>query len=232
MKRASRRRFEGFKMTQHLTSTKFALPSVAPAAPAATDIKRMLLLYGGIAVGVIAVAAMAYYFWTRKPVPRLNAKIEEIVRYVEDTGFRKLPVDRQFVYLKAMEERGADMKTAYEQKKLTEDEYSAAKEYAWFGKQLSHMERYLALRNSSERQKFLDKIIDRGIKKGEKDKKGGDDDEPKVTRDKTLEKVLPLTWPRETREQWELFRKAYREREKARLAASPSSAKNPTTKPE
>jgi hypothetical protein len=153
----------------------------------------------------------------------LNAKIEEICHYVEHAGFCKLAVDKQFVYLKARDERGDDPDAAYQQKKLSEDDYAAAKEYAWFGKQLSRMERYVAIRNAGERQKFLDKIIDRKFKPpaaGAQPPAKGDDDEPQVTRDQRIEKVLPLTWPRETREQWEQLGKALRDREKERLKAT------------
>lgn len=221
-------------MNQPMTHTKVSSPSTITSVKPETDFKNRLLLYGGIAVAALIVAYVGYHFWTRKPVPRLNAKIEEIVRYVEDTGFRGLPVERQFVYLKALDDRPDDMKAAFEKKKITADEYSAAKEYAWFGKQLSNMERYVALRNPGERQKLLDKLIDKKINKSIPKKldpnktpappSADDDDEPPVTRDLALEKVLPLTWPRETRNQWEQYRKALRDRERERLAGTRGSA--------
>lgn len=216
-------------MNQPMTHTKVTTPAMPSAATSSGELRKRMLMYGGIAVAVVLVGWVGYRYWSRKPVPRLNAKIEEIVRYVEDAGFRDLSIDRQFVYLKALEERKDETKAAFEKKLISADEYAAAKTYAWFGKQLSHMEAYVAKRSPIDRQKYLDKLIDKKLK-DEMTKKtdpkattgadDGDDLEPPVARDESLEKVLPLTWPRETRAQWEQYRKALRDREKERLAST------------
>jgi hypothetical protein len=180
--------------------------------------------------------------------PRVNAPIANIARYVDAPGFNKLPFDRQSLYMKVLDDRREELKTAFRNKTLAEGEYRASMEYAWFGRQLPRMEKYAELHDTALRTEYVEKLARKAVadkkaaaaKPAETAKSADAEELPK--RMESTEKTFPLTWPAEVQTQWTEYRKALKKAERKveremliettrRAATQPSGALPPAIKP-
>jgi hypothetical protein len=200
----------------------------------------------GIAAAVVVIVAggIALYFSNRvDPVPRLDAPVEHIARFVGGPEFAKLPFERQKVYMEALDNREDELDQAYRDAKLIAPDYKRALEYAWFGKHLPRMEKFLAL-PAHERPEYIEERLD---KKEEKDRKkkgpkpaaeqvslSGASPLPPidVERDEQAEKDIPRTWPDDWRKKWKQYRDALKERRNAREEAREELRDEPKQRPD
>jgi hypothetical protein len=220
-------------------------PAASPAAPRKASVSRLtreakIALTVAAVVVTATIATIAYYFHTPTPPaavtvppPRVDDSIQAVAAYVAAEPFAKLPFDRQRRYMEVLDDREAELKRAFADGQLDATTYRRALEYAWFGKQLPRMEKFLSL-PEVERPAYiagrLDKK-DKGKKKNRDGETGGAAAvtaaastssatsaaaPEKITRDEDTEKDIPKAWPAEWQDKWKQYRAAMKEQRDAR----------------
>ena len=182
-------------------------------------------------VAIVAVAALlvgAYFLWqkTRPRMPRLDAPTPVLAKYIMTEDFEKQPFDMQAQFMKTLDARnkrdktdpnkGKELDKAYADGRITETEYRAALQMAWFGKHLARVDRYAA-QGGPHKQAYLDELILEQIKEKELEKTN-----PKPPKENDIsgnpsaaeEKAEIDKWPAEMREKWYQFQNDYRARKK------------------
>ena len=204
-----------------------ALNPTAQAPKKKTPINPKVLIGIGIGVLVLIGAIVAGVIVTRPPAePPLNADSLTILKFAGTNQFAKLPFERQVIHMKLIDEREKQLKDAYEEGEIDEQQLRLAKELAWFGKQLDRMGEYHAKPSARERQAYLDRLIQKDEKKDaedeqkekEKPKPAGDPAKRKsgdVQRDQLSEEIRPMTWPKDAQTKWMQYRSALRDRKEA-----------------
>jgi hypothetical protein len=207
-------------MTSTTTSAK-ASPGGKPSAGKQPITKKQILILCYIA-GVIAVAVGAWFIWkkTRPQMPRLDAPTPVLAKYVMSEDFEKQPFDMQMQFMKQLDVRNdkekKELDHAYAEGRITETEYRAALQLAWFGKHLGKVEKY-ASQGGPQKQAYLDEMILKQIKEKELEKtnpkppKGNDiSGNPSAAE----EKARIDKWPADARERWYQYQSDYKARKK------------------
>src|SRR6266581_7214743 len=217
-------------MTRITTSAK--VPPGGKASAAKQPItKKQLLAVGGVIAGIAVIFAI-WFIWqkTRPQMPRLDAPTPVLVKYVMTSDFERQPFDMQAQFMKQLEVRnegdkkdkekdpnkGKELDKAFADGRISETEYRAALQMAWFGKHLGRVDRYAAA-SGSQRQAYLDELILRQIKEKELEKTN-----PKPPKENDIignpsaaeEKARIDTWPADVREKWYQFQNDYKARKK------------------
>lgn len=192
--------------------------------------KRMILLVGGAAVFLsLVVGLFIWKPWHNEP-PRLNDAPTKIAAFTISSDFKKLPFDRQIVYLKKVDDSEKELVEAYRAGQLSQEDLSKALQAAYFGRHIRRMENFHERRTQKERDAYLDKLLDK--KHAEKEgiawqKKDGTkvilspdakdaDDVKHIERDVVLEAEVLQTWPAEIQQRWKEYHAAVDERKKFR----------------
>src|SRR5258706_6966385 len=151
-----------------------------PSALKTPITKKQILILCSIAAGIALIVGL-YFLWqkTRPRMPRLDAPTPVLARYVMTEDFEKQPFDMQAQFMKTLETRnkrdktdpnkGKELDKAYADRQITETEYRAALQMAWFGKHLSRADRYAA-QGRAQKQAYLDELILESIKEKELEK--------------------------------------------------------------
>jgi hypothetical protein len=212
-----------------------ALNPSAHAPKKKTPVNPKVLIGIGVGALVLIGAIVAAVVVTRPPKePPLNADSLTILKFAATDQFAKLPFERQIIHMKLIDEREKQLKDAYEEGTIDEQQLRLAKELAWFGKQLDRMGEYHAKPSARERQAYIDRLIQKDEKKDAEDEKK-DKEKPKapgdpnkrksgeVERNQLSEEIRPMTWPKDAQTKWTQFRTALRDRkEQLKPATQPS----------
>lgn len=188
---------------------------------AAKNSKRNLIVVL-VSACVLAVAAGGTFLWIKsKEPPRFNAPPDKFARFVASPALNKLPFDQQMLYIEKLDDRADEVHAAWETGKLSDQEYKAALEFAWFAPHLRNMSTYHQLPTPNEKTAMLDMLLDeKELKKG-KSKAGSADSSskeaqsirPKPKRDELREELIPQAWPEAERIRWIQFRLAMKQRD-------------------
>ena len=223
-------------MTSTTTSAKVP-PGGGKASAGKTPItKKQILILCWIAVGIAAIVA-AWFIWqkTRPQMPRMDAPTPVLAKYIMTSDFPKQPFDMQVQFMKQLDSRNEkdkkELDKAYADGRITETEYRAALQMAWFGKHLTRVDKYSA-QGGPQKQAYLDELILKKLKEEEEDKlhpkppKEGDiSGNPSAAE----ERQIVDKWPAEAKERWYQFEKEYKARKKkieeARAKTRPAATK-------
>ncbi len=228
-----------------MTSTTTGAKGSAGGKPSAlkTPItKKQILILCSIA-GAIALIVGLYFLWqkTRPRMPRLDAPTPVLAKYVMTEDFQNQPFDMQAQFMKVLDVRnkkdktdpnkGKELDKAYADGRISETEYRASLQMAWFGKHLARVDRYAA-QGGAQKQAYLDELILEQIKEKELEKTNPKP--PKVNDisgnpSAAEEKAELDKWPAEVREKWYHFQNDYKARKKkieeARAKTRPAAVK-------
>jgi hypothetical protein len=213
-------------MTSTTTSAK-ASPGGKASALKTPITKKQILILCSIAAGIAVIVGL-YFLWqkTRPRMPRLDAPTPVLAKYVVSEEFEKQPFDMQAQFMKVLDTRnkrdkndpnkGKELDKAYADGRVTETEYRAALQMAWFGKHLARVDRYAA-QGGSQKQTYLDELILEQIKEKELERTN-----PKPPKENDIsgnpsgaeEKARLDKWPAEVREKWYQFQSDYKARKK------------------
>jgi len=208
-------------MTSTTTSAKVP-PGGGKASAGKTPItKKQIQILCGVAGG-IALIVGAYFLWqkTRPQMPRMDAPTPVLAKYVLTSHYENLPFDMQVQFMKELDSRNEKKKEeldkAFAEGRITETEYRAALQAAWFGKHLARVDKYASM-GGPQRQAYLDKMII-----GQLDEKDREKITPKPPKENDIsgnpsaleERARIDKWPAEARERWYQFEKDYSARKK------------------
>lgn len=132
------------------TASPAAKPKKKRAAWRDADLREHLPKIIGAAV-VLGTIYIAWAYWPQR-VPALDAPASEIAKYVGSSNFLSLPPDRQKPYLDLIRDHGREFYA-----NMPDDQRDRIR-LAMMGQTLNE---YVALPIGPERDKFLDKMIDR-----------------------------------------------------------------------
>ncbi len=209
---------------------------------------RVLGLAGAAAAGIVAIAMIGYYTFRKPPLARLNADTATLARFVTTETFLSLPLERQEPYMKVLSEREAthDLQAAYTNGKISEDEYRNARQEAWYWQQIKRSEKWAALPTPEAKIGYLNELIekkaredhpasilpdvpklekptsplDRAPKVGKKPKPASPPGESLgIRRDDSYERIRINRWPKEPRDRYLAFQRAYKDQKKVYEAA-------------
>jgi hypothetical protein len=204
------------------TTSSAKVPPGGKASAGKTPItKKQILILCGVAAA-IALIVGAYYTWQKmKPqMPRMDAPTPVLAKYVMTEDFQKQPFDMQVQFMKQLEARNEkdkkELDKAFAEGRITETEYRAALQMAWFGKHLSRVDKYAA-QGGPQKVVYLDEMILKKIKEDEEAKL-----HPKPPKDNDIsgnpstaeERAQIDKWPAEAKERWYQFEKDYKARKK------------------
>jgi hypothetical protein len=218
-----------------------ARPKPGERKPRLSGDERTVIVVSAIVVLFVGCALAVYFRVGRSPAtaalqgPRVDDGIPAIAAFVASPQFPKLPFERQRLYMELLDARSAELDKAYAESKIPASAYRRAIEYAWFGKQLPRMDKYLSL-PPDQQDAYIEQRLDKKDGKGRKKPGGGGGGDTKgigtgnseatlavartdasiasidITRDEQSEKDIPKTWPEEWRRKWKEYRGALKDR--------------------
>ena len=221
-------------MTSTTTSAK--APGGKPSAGKTPITKKQILILCSIAAGIGLIVG-AWFIWqkTRPQMPRMDAPTPVLARYIMTEDFEKQPFDMQVQFMKQLDARNEkdkkELDCEYSEGRISETEYRAALQMAWFGKHLTRVDKYAA-QGGPQKQAYLDELIIKQIREKELEKTN-----PKPPKKNDIngnpsmaeEKARIDKWPPDARERWYQFEKAYKDRKKmieaARAKTRPTATK-------
>jgi len=209
------------------TSSAKASPGGKASAGKTPITKKQVLILCSVAAGIAVIVGL-YFLWqkTRPRMPRLDAPTPVLAKYIMTEDFQKQPFDMQAQFMKVLDTRnkrdktdpnkGKELDKAYAAGGMSETEYRAALQMAWFGKHLARVDRYSA-QGGSQKQAYLNELILESIKEKELEKTN-----PKPPKENDIsgnpsaaeEKAQIDKWPAEVREKWYQFQNDYKARKK------------------
>ena len=217
------------------TTSSAKVPPQGKASAGKTPItKKQIQILCGVAGG-IALIVGAWFVWqrTRMQMPRMDAPTPVLAKYVMTDHFRQQPFDMQVQFMKQLEVRNEkdkkELDKAFAEGRITETEYRAALQMAWFGKHLTRVDKYSA-QTGSQRQAYLDELIIKSLNEKDQEKI-----HPKPPKENDIsgnpstaeERAQIESWPAEAKERWYQFEKDYKARKKkiedARAKTRPST---------
>jgi hypothetical protein len=166
------------------------------------------------AVGIVAAAV----FWPRS-APKASGDIVKVVKYVHEEKFLERPEADRKPYVEALRKRGNEVDQALAAGKITKDEHATAQSYAWFARQVDHVEEYFRLTPGAAREKYWETRMAK-YRKPKDAASAAVDEGPEIddhVRDKVVERWL-AQWEPDRRKQWDEYRKLSKEKKK--LAAA------------
>lgn len=191
-----------------------AAPSIAPTGAAAYLTKPNLIKYGSIlGVGVVLIGLFIWKPWTPSP-PRLNAPVATIAKFAASSSMNRLPFEQQRQYMELLDEKDDGVDEAYEQGKLSDQEFRRALQLGWYGEHLKKMDNFHS-KPPTLRAMYLDKQVDKKRKKKNRDK---NEDKPdsksaltadEIERDDSTEEQDIKRWPADVRQRWTDYRTAW-----------------------
>ena len=207
-----------------------------PAAPPKPDLfsQRNLMLGGSALAGlVLFIALLVWRPWQPTP-PRLNEQPYKIAQFAATSGMDRLPWSQQREFMEVLDAKDKAVLAAYNEGKLSDQEYRRALQLAWYGKHLDRMDKFFN-RPPQLRQWYIDeKVLGKKIKKNsaaqpggkqpdankedkpKKDKDKSDDTEPlkadEIDRDDSTEAQDIKKWPGEVQAKWAEYRRVLAER--------------------
>lgn len=200
----------------------------------------MLVFAGAGAAALVMLIALAVWRpWTPEP-PRLNDEPYKLAQFVATPAFERLPFERQYTYMELLDKKKDDIRHAYAERKLTDNEFRQALQAAYFGDRLGKAKKYFQKPVGAQRTAYLDARIKKKQREKEQDAEDDDDESTgpakptEIKRDDSRQEEQMAKWPAEVRAQWDEYRRAYSERKayfKERAASTPAPVAKPLSAP-
>src|SRR5687768_15194439 len=124
--------------------------SPAPRSVPPPRLRDSWRLVAYTALCVLACAAALYVWRLAVEPPRFTDPVERIGKFVAGARFAKLSFTTQRAYMELLDAREDELREAYQAGRIREDDYRRATEFAWFGKHLPRMDKFLTLRPAEQ----------------------------------------------------------------------------------
>lgn len=191
-------------------ATTASSPAIKPAASVLAS-KRALWIAVMVAAAVLLLVLALWLFTSGSSEPRLNENSVVLAKFVNTKNFDALPFDKQRQFYKVLENREKDLEQAFRDKRLSEPEYRTALDAAWLGKHINRTEKYFALPPGQARTDYINKLIDKKLRKNAKPQ-----DPSEIDPDETAASQKVDGWPAAVKQQWQQFHTIYRAEKKAK----------------
>lgn len=191
-----------------------AAPAKAPTGAAAYLTKPNLIKYGSIAGGIVVLVGLLIWKPWLPSAPRLNEPVATIARFAASSSLNRLTFDHQRQYMELLDEKDDGVVEAYEQGKLTDQEFRRALQLGWYGEHLKKMDNFYS-KPPTLRAMYLDKQVDKKRKKKNKEKSEDKPDSKaaltadEIERDDSTEEQDIKRWPADVRQRWNDYRTAW-----------------------
>lgn len=182
--------------------------------------QRIALASGGGLLAVLLIVVVAFAVsGNGKPTPKSDPV--ELARYIATPDFGKMSHQEQLSYMNLMSGSTTQLNAAFRAKKISEDEYTSGLLAGYIARKYKQVDGYLRLNTVKDRTAYLDKIIDKDIaEEKEPPKENTKDDEPLIKLDfSDMAKEYIKAWPEDRQDDYDGFRKALKDRRKARGVA-------------
>ena len=173
-------------------------------------------LWGVVAVCAVLAIVAAAVFWPRS-APKPSGDIVKVAKFVHEPRFLEMAEADRRPYVEALRKRDNEVDQALASGKLTKAEHLTAQSYAWFARQVDHVEEYFRLPPGAARDKYWEGRMAKYKKPKEA---GAADDGPEIDddkRDEIVERWL-AQWEPDRRKQWDEYRKLSKEKKKQATA--------------
>ncbi|MGA2496593.1 MAG: hypothetical protein ABSH20_02560 [Tepidisphaeraceae bacterium] len=218
-------------------------------------------MVAAIVAGVGLIVLGGWFLFRKPALARLNADTATLARFVATDTYLNLPLERQDPYMKVLKERedSLDLQKSFTEGRITEDEYRNARQEAWYWQQIKRSEKWAALPTPEAKVAYLNELIGKKEKdihpgsalpdvpkpdkaagaldkapkagKGKKIKAPKTDDSLGIKRDDSFERIRINRWPKESRDRWIAFHRAYKDQKKVYDAAIAVKAATAATRP-
>ena len=198
-----------------------------PAAPGAKK-KPIAAIIAVLALVVIGMGGFITWKMMNPGPPLPTAPTPKIVDHVVSEKFKTTPFDRQKELMGALDNREDEIEKLYRSGKLSEPQFSMAREAAWLGKNIGRMEKFYSSPPGQQRLDYVKKTVDKIDDVDEPPKTKGPPEEKLPKRDKKWGKTIIATFPPDVQAQWKEFQKAVNDeqdrRKKEKKAAEKAAA--------
>ena len=192
--------------------------AAGPATGLAAQLTRRNLIIGGSAAAVLVllIGLFAWKPWSATG-PRLNSDPGVIAKYAASSSLRRLPFEQQRQYMEVLDEKDKAVEQAYDEGRLTDQEFRRALQLAWYGEHLKKMDKFFS-KPPTMRLAYLDSQVDKKIRKKKKNKGGPKPDDSsaltseEIDRDDSTEAEDIKSWPGDVQQRWNEYRSAYASR--------------------
>ena len=196
-------------------------PAAPPASPAAARPawwqNRQNQVIAGSALGLVLLVALFVWRPWSPDAPRLNSDPGVIAKFAASSAMRRIPFEQQRQYMDVLDEKDKAVEKAYDEGRLTDQEYRRALQLAWYGDHLKKMDKFFA-KPPTLRLAYLDSQVDKKIRKKKKNKGGPKPDDSsaltseEIDRDDSTEAEDIKSWPGDVQQRWNEYRSAYASR--------------------
>jgi hypothetical protein len=189
---------------------------MTPATRLAAHLTRRNLIIGGsAAAAVLLIGLVVWKPWAPNP-PRLNSDPGVIAKFAASSSMRRLPFDQQRQYMEILDEKHDAVEKAYDDGRLSDQEFRRALQLAWYGEHLKKMDKFFS-KPPTLQMAYLDSQVDKKIRRKKKNKADKPDSASALTteeidRDDSTEDQDIKGWPSDVRERWSSYRAAYASR--------------------
>jgi hypothetical protein len=180
--------------------------------------QRIAMAAGGGLLALLLIFVVVRAAVSGGGKPSLSSDPVEVARYMAKPEFAKMRQEEQLSYMSLLSKSTPDLNAAFRARKITEAEYTAGLIGGYLARKSKQVEGYMRLNSIKDRNAYLDKIIDKDAAQ-EKAAPAAEkkDDEPLIKLDfSEMAKEHMKSWPADRRDDFEDFRKALKERRKAR----------------
>jgi hypothetical protein len=203
-------------------------PAAQTGSAAAPKKKPIVAIIAVLALVVAGVGGFVAWKMLNPAPPLPTAPTDKLVAYVTSPKFLQAPLDKKMPYMGALDSREDEFEKLFRSGKLSEPQFSMAREAAWLGKNLGRMEKFYTLPPGQQRLDHLKKVVDKIDDVDEPPKTKGPPEEKLPKRDKKWGKQVIASFPPDVQAQWKEFQKAINDeqdrRKKEKKAAEKAAA--------
>jgi hypothetical protein len=175
-------------------------------------------LWGVVALCATVAIVAAAVFWPRS-TPKPSGDVVKVAKFVHEPRFLEVPEADRRPYIEALRKKSHELDKALAAGRLTKAEHEVAQSYAWFARQVDHVEEYYRLVPGPAREKYWEARMAK-YRKPKEAGSSSSDDGPEVDDDKRDEIVgrWLAQWEPDRRRQWDEYRKLSKEKKKLATA--------------
>jgi hypothetical protein len=190
-------------------------PAPAPAQPAWRNRQNQVI--AGSALGLVLLVALFVWRPWSPDAPRLNSDPGVIAKFAASSSMKRIAFEQQRQYMEVLDEKDKAVEKAYDEGRLSDQEYRRALQLAWYGEHLKKMDKFFA-KPPTLRLAYLDAQVDKKIRKKKKNKAEPKPDDAaaltsdEIDRDDSTEAEDIRGWPGDVQQRWNEYRSAYASR--------------------
>jgi hypothetical protein len=111
-----------------------AAPAPAPAQPAWRNRQNQVI--AGSALGLVLLVALFVWRPWSPDAPRLNSDPGVIAKFAASSSMKRIAFEQQRQYMEVLDEKDKAVEKAYDEGRLSDQEYRRALQLAWYGEHL------------------------------------------------------------------------------------------------